>query len=153
MPETPILPSQVVQVGLIVSDIEKTAQAYCRVFGVEMPAIIVTDDYKVSHATYRGAPTPARAKLAFFNMGQLSIELIEPIGEPSTWKDHLDEHGESVHHIAFNIQGTEEVVSRLDEVGIPVVQQGDYTGGRYTYLDSAASLGVALELLENFPDS
>jgi hypothetical protein len=28
----------------------------------------------------------------------------------------------------------------------PVVQQGDYTDGRYTYPDSVAKLGVALEL-------
>lgn len=150
MSESPILPSKVVQVGLIVRDIEKTARAYCQVFGVEMPQIIETDGYEVSHATYRGQPTPARAKLAFFNMGQLSIELIEPIGEPSTWQEHLDGHGVSVHHIAFQIEGTDEVVRRLNEVGIPVVQRGDYTGGCYTYLDSVKELGVALELLENF---
>jgi methylmalonyl-CoA/ethylmalonyl-CoA epimerase len=150
MSETPILPNKIVQVGLIVRDIEKTAQAYCQVFGVEMPKIIETDGYDVSHATYRGLPTPARAKLAFFNMGQLSIELIQPIGEPSTWQEHLEAHGESVHHIAFQIEGSEAVVRRLDEIGIPVVQKGDYTGGCYTYLDSAQKLGVALELLENF---
>lgn len=150
MNPSPILPNHIVQVGLIVRDIEKSAQAYCQVFGCAMPQIIVTDDYAKSHSTYRGKPTTARAKLAFFDMGQLSIELIEPIGEPSTWKEHLDAHGESVHHIAFNIQGTQAVSQRLAAVGIPVVQQGDYTGGRYTYLDSVAKLGVALELLENF---
>ena len=150
MSPSPILPSHMVQVGLIVRDIEKTARAYCQVFGCEMPQIIITDEYDKSHSTYRGKPTTARAKLAFFNMGQLSIELIQPIGEPSTWKEHLDAHGESVHHIAFNVQGTEAVCQRMAAEGIPVVQQGDYTGGRYTYLDSVAKLGVALELLENF---
>ncbi len=150
MNPSPILPSHIVQVGLIVRNIEQSAQAYCQVFGCAMPQIIVTDDYEKSHSTYRGKPTKARAKLAFFDMGQLSIELIEPIGEPSTWKEHLDARGESVHHIAFNVQGTDEVSRRLAAVGIPVVQQGDYTGGRYTYLDSVAKLGVALELLENF---
>jgi catechol 2,3-dioxygenase-like lactoylglutathione lyase family enzyme len=150
MKPTPILPSKVVHVGLIVGDIEKTAQAYSRIFGVEMPQIMVTDGYEISHAVYRGQPTPARAKLAFFNMGQLSIELIEPIGEPSTWKEHLDAQGESVHHIAFQIQDTPAVVERLAGEGIQVIQQGDYTGGRYTYLDSTEKLGVALELLENF---
>ena len=150
MSETPILPNKIVQIGLIVRNIEQTAQAYCQVFGVAMPQIIETDGYEISHSTYRGQPTQARAKLAFFNMGQLSIELIQPIGEPSTWKEHLDANGETVHHIAFQIKDTPAVVEGLGEVGIPVVQQGDYTGGRYTYLDSVAQLGVALELLENF---
>jgi len=150
MAQKPILPSQVVQIGFIVRDIEASAKTYCRIFGVEMPQIIETDGYAVSHATYRGKPTHARAKLAFFDMGQLSIELIQPISEPSTWKEHLDTSGESVHHIAFRIKDTDQVVQELNEVGIPVVQQGDYTGGRYTYLDGTAQLGVALELLENF---
>jgi methylmalonyl-CoA/ethylmalonyl-CoA epimerase len=150
MTAKPILPSKVVQVGLIVRDIEKTAQAYCQVFGVEMPTIIETAGYEETHAAYRGQPTNARAKLAFFDMGQLNIELIEPIGGPSTWQEFLDANGEGVHHIAFTIKDTPKVVADLEGVGIPVVQQGDYTGGRYTYLDSAGPLGVALELLENF---
>ena len=150
MSNSPILPNKIVQIGLVVQDIEQTARAYCQVFGVEMPQIIETDGYEISHATYEGQPTEARAKLAFFNMGQLSIELIQPIGEPSTWQDHLKKNGESVHHIAFYIKDTNAVVKNLREAGIQVVQQGDYTGGCYTYLDSTPQLGVALELLENF---
>ena len=150
MSDSPILPSKIVQIGLIVRDIEQAAQRYCQIFGVEMPQINVTDGYEISHSTYRGMPTQAQAKLAFFNMGQLSIELIEPIGEPSTWRDHLNRRGETVHHIAFYIKDTDGTVQRLKDIGIPVVQQGDYTGGRYTYLDSETQLGVALELLENF---
>jgi archaellum component FlaG (FlaF/FlaG flagellin family) len=83
-------------------------------------------------------------------MGQVSLELIEPIGGPSTWREFLDEKGEGVHHIAFFVKDTGEAVRFLDGVDISVVQQGDYTGGRYTYMDSASALGVALELLENF---
>jgi hypothetical protein len=29
------------------------------------------------------------------------------------------------------------------------VQKGDYTGGRYSYVDTGAALGVALEFLQN----
>jgi 4-hydroxyphenylpyruvate dioxygenase-like putative hemolysin len=83
-------------------------------------------------------------------MGQLSLELIEPVGGPSTWREFLDQKGEGVHHMAFVVQDTDEAVSFLEEAGIEVIQQGDYTGGRYTYLDSVSLLGVVLELLENF---
>ncbi|TFG70725.1 MAG: VOC family protein, partial [Anaerolineales bacterium] len=37
----------------------------------------------------------------------------------------------------------------LDAKGIPLVQSGEYTGGRYAYTDGIAQLGVILELLEN----
>lgn len=62
----------------------------------------------------------------------------------------LDTHGESVHHIAFQIKGTDHVVGYLNGQGIATVQQGQYTGGMYSYMDSMPKLGVMLELLENF---
>ena len=40
-------------------------------------------------------------------------------------------------------------LSSLEEKEIPAVQRGDYTGGRYAYVDSAPALGVILELLES----
>lgn len=138
------------QVGLVVNDIETTIDSYCEIFGLSRPEVIVTDEYEAAKTVFRGQPTRAKAKLAFFNMGQVQIELIEPIGEPSTWKEGLDENGESVHHLAFIIKGTNEVVKRLESKEIPVIQQGLYTGGMYTYVDSVKQLGVVLELLENF---
>jgi catechol 2,3-dioxygenase-like lactoylglutathione lyase family enzyme len=140
----------VCQVGLIVRDIERSAEAYSRVFGMQNPEVIVTDGQEISHAKYRGEPMDARAKLAFFNMGQITLELIEPIGGPSTWQEFLDRQGEGVHHIAFFVEDTDRAVASLEQHDIAVIQQGDYTGGRYTYVDSAPALGVILELLENF---
>ncbi len=137
------------QIGLVVRDIERTAKIYADVFGMDVPNVIITDTEDVAHTKLRGAPTQARAKLAFFQMGNVSLELIEPIGEPSTWKEFLDEHGEGVHHIAFQIKGMDRALAYLDSKDIPVIQRGDYTGGRYAYVDGAPSLGVVLELLEN----
>jgi methylmalonyl-CoA/ethylmalonyl-CoA epimerase len=137
------------QVGLIVRDIERSIETCSRVFGVPEPEIVVTDGPEIAHTRFKGEPTDARARLAFFEMGQVSLELIEPIGGPSTWQEFLDEKGEGIHHIAFIVEDTDAVVKLLEGEGVGVMQQGDYTGGRYTYLDSASALGVVLELLEN----
>lgn len=150
MNENAIGTNVICQVGLVVHDIEKSIDSYCEIFGFSRPNIIITDEFELAKTNYRGQPTQARAKLAFFDMGQVQIELIEPIGEPSTWKEALDANGESVHHLAFFIQGTDQVVQRLEAKGIPMIQQGHYTGGMYTYVDGAKKLGVVLELLENF---
>ena len=42
-----------------------------------------------------------------------------------------------------------EKLAYLDSKGMLLVQQGEYTGGRYAYVDSVAQLGTILELLEN----
>ena len=139
----------ITQIGIIVKDIHKTAQAYASLFGLKVPDIIITDTADRAQTEYQGTATQARAKLAFFNMGSLQLELIEPDEHPSTWREFLDTYGEGVHHIAFQIKGMQDTVSFLDSKGMPLVQKGEYTGGRYAYIDSAGPLKVMLELLEN----
>jgi methylmalonyl-CoA/ethylmalonyl-CoA epimerase len=139
----------ITQVAIVVRDVAKTARAYADLFGLPMPEIIVTDSEEKAHTRYRGAPTPARARLAFFDMGSLALELIEPDGQPSTWQEFLDAHGEGIHHIAFEVKGMADAVNFLASKGMPLVQAGEYTGGRYAYIDSTAQLGAILELLEN----
>ncbi len=140
----------VTQIGIVIRDIEKTARAYAEVFGVPVPSVQITDGLDKAHTRFMGEPTEARAKLAFINFGQVTIELIEPIGAPSTWQEFLDEHGEGVHHIAFVVKGMDDHIATLTTHGVPLVQKGDYTGGRYAYLDGAPRLAVLIELLENF---
>ncbi|MCK6627964.1 MAG: VOC family protein [Anaerolineae bacterium] len=139
----------ITQVAIVVKDIEAKARAWAEVLGLPVPEIIITDTYEHAQTEYEGRPSEARAKLAFFHLGQIDLELVEPIGEPSTWKDQLDEHGDSLHHIAFEIKGMPEKTAYLDAKGIPLVQRGEYTGGRYAYFDGNAQLGATIELLEN----
>ena len=139
----------VTQVGVIVADIEAKAKAWADVLGLPIPEIMITAGYDVAQTEYEGEASPARAKLAFFNLGQVDLELIEPIDGPSTWKDQLDQHGDSLHHIAFVIDGMQEKVAYLNTKAIPLIQRGEYTGGRYAYLDGTGPLGTVLELLEN----
>ena len=139
----------VCQVGVVVEDIAEVSQAWAELLGVEVPPARLTDGQDISHIRYRGEGTDARAKLAFFDLGQVQLELIEPMGGPSTWREFLERNGQGIHHIAFRIQGMDDVIARLEARGVPVVQRGDYTGGRYAYLDGIRRLGAILELLEN----
>jgi catechol 2,3-dioxygenase-like lactoylglutathione lyase family enzyme len=149
MSEPALGTTTVTQVGIIVRDVEATARAWSEILGLPMPEISITDTVELAQTEYQGKRSTARAKQAFFHMGQLDIELIEPIGAPSAWKDQLDQHGDSLHHIAFGVRGMKDKVAYLASKGIPLVQRGEYTGGRYAYLDSGAQLGCILELLED----
>jgi methylmalonyl-CoA/ethylmalonyl-CoA epimerase len=143
----------VTQVGLIVEDIEKTSQNYADILGVPKPPIIVTPGYAVSKTTYNGEPSDATAKLAFFDFGQLQLELIEPDEKPSVWREFLEEKGEGAQHVAFQIKDTQRVTDYLAKHGIEIAQQGLYAdgSGMYTYMHSEETLGAVVELLENFP--
>ncbi|QMV42942.1 VOC family protein [Cohnella cholangitidis] len=139
----------ITQIGLLVNDIEKTSQTYADFFGIEKPEWFWTDPLEAAQTEYRGERSEARAKLAFFDMGSLQLELIEPDHHPSTWRESLDRDGEGFHHIAFAVRGMKEKIAVLEARGMPLLQKGEYTGGRYAYLDTFKDLKVLVELLEN----
>ena len=141
---------RVTQIGVVVQDIEKASQAYAEFLGMDKPQWFLTDTVDKAHTVFKGKSTEARAKLAFFELDNITIELIEPVGGPSTWQEFLENKGEGIHHIAFEIKDMDKKIERLKAGGISLLQKGDYEGGRYSYMDGGASLGLILELLENF---
>jgi catechol 2,3-dioxygenase-like lactoylglutathione lyase family enzyme len=145
----------VTQVGIIVKDIEKTAARWSEVLGLPKANIFSTPGYDVVKTTYNGEPSHATAKLAFFSVGQMQIELIEPDEKPSVWRQFLEERGEGAQHIAIHVKNTQQAVDHLGQHGIVISQQGYYgdLSGMYTYMGSDEPLGTTVELLENYPRS
>ncbi len=137
------------QVAIVVRDIEASTRRYAEILGQPVPKIITTAPGLEVQQTFCGQPTNAHAKLAFFPLGQVEIELIEPVGGLSTWQDVLDRKGEGLHHIAFWVEGMQKSVDFLKAHGIPMIQRGDMGEGQYAYFDAEGQLGVVLELLEH----
>ncbi len=141
--------NNMVQVGIIVRDIEKSAKEYADFFGIDTPKPMITDGLEKAETEYKGKPSETRAKLAFMDFGSLQIELIEPDEHPSTWREYLEEHGEGIHHLAFTINGMKEKVATLTGKGFALDQKGEYSGGRYAYINTRGVLKTIVELLEN----
>jgi methylmalonyl-CoA/ethylmalonyl-CoA epimerase len=137
----------VVQIGIIVKDVEKTASAYAGVFGIPKPEIVPMADDSFANTMFHGKPSQAKGKAAFFDLGAVQMELIEPIGTPSTWEEFLRTNGEGIHHIAFRTQDIDAAREFLDSKGMKTVQQGGWDGGQYAYVNSSKQLGMILELL------
>ena len=143
------------QVGFVVNDIEETKRKYALLFDCLLPETQPCGDYEITQTRVFGEPAPgANCKLAFIDLTPgVQLELIEPNHEPSVWRDHLDRYGEGIHHIAFNVEDADQVISRLKtEFGAVVEQEGNYGdgSGRYIYLDVQDALKCRIELLESF---
>lgn len=138
---------QITQIGLVVNNIEEASKKWAAILGFEeVPPVIITDEYKKANTQFEGKPTEAMAKLAFFSLENITIELIEPVGKKSTWYKQLKKHGEGIHHIAFGVVGMENNIQYLEKRGGTLVQKGDFTGGSYSYVDMQ-NVGVIIELL------
>jgi methylmalonyl-CoA/ethylmalonyl-CoA epimerase len=142
---------EMMQVGIIVKDIEKSARQWAAFLGEEnIPDIFLAAESKLNPTEYKGKRTDASAKLAFFQLDNITVELIEPVGGPSTWQEFLDTRGEGIHHIAFNIKGMKHYIKSFGEHGIPMVQHGGWDTGEYSYMDGSKNLALIIELLENY---
>ena len=151
-PSTPVLGTRnVCQVAVVVRDIEQSAITYAAFLGLPVPPILTTDAGHQLNQTYQGKPTDAQCKLAFFDMENTVIELIQPLGGDSSWQAVLDEKGEGIHHIAFKVTDTAGKVRALEAAGMPMLHQGgDPKTGQFTYIDARGKLGILVELLEGY---
>lgn len=141
------------QIGMIVRDVEVTKVKMAEFLGMPVPPTQDIGEYEVIQTRYKGQAAPdAKCKMAFFDLDNIQLELIEPYGGQSTWMDYLQQHGEGVHHIAFGVKGTDQVIATCETAGFPCVQRGVYGGadGEYAYMDATDSLKLFFETLESY---
>lgn len=139
------------QVGIIVDNIEASAANWAAFLGMEeVPGISIAEGHESVPTEFRGQPSDAKAKLAFFQLDNITIELIEPMGGNSTWQEFLDENGPGIHHIAFDIEDMETTVKDFEAFGIPELQHGGWGTGEYAYMDGTGKLALIIELLEHY---
>ena len=141
------------QVGFIVKDVETTKRAWAKFLGMEVPETQPIGDYEITKTQYKGEDAPeAYCYMAFFDVGPgLQLELIEPNEKPSTWRSFLEEKGEGIHHVAFQVQDSAACVANAEKEGLKLVQRGIYGdgSGEYNYLE-APELKCIVELLESY---
>ena len=144
--------NKVEQLALVVNDLDKAAEAYCKLLGIEKPPVIHAGPSEITNVIYRGKPTEGKSRYMFINTPLIQLELIEPGDSPSTWKEHLETYGAGVHHISFVVDNMEEKMNILEDMGYPVIQTGNFFNGkgRYAYMDTTSTFKVIIELLERF---
>ena len=148
----PIEDTRLVQIGFLVKDIEKTKKQFARFFDVPEPETVNSGEYEVVKTEYRGQPAPkAKCLMTFFYFGDLQMELIQPNEEPSLWREHLEQFGEGIHHISFQVKGMNKTISACEDWGMKLRQKGEYRrgNGRYAFMDALNDLKVVVELLES----
>ncbi len=144
----PLESKRLAQVSFVVPDVESVATTLAGLFGLAVPEIQVTDSYDDTGVQFKGEPTDARAKLAFLELDNVTIELIEPIGSPNSYREALDDRGPGLHHLGFHTTDMERDVGRLEAGGASPVQSGRFRGGRYTHLEGYGDFPARIELLQ-----
>ena len=141
------------QIAIIVNDVEATKRAYAKFWGMEIPETIDAGEYSVTKTVYKGAPNElAGCNMAFFHLGNIDLEIIQPNPAQSTWRDWLETHGEGLHHIAFQVKDIFKSMEDMKNAGYECTMWGYYGdgSGAYAYFDCMADLHCFVELLCSF---
>lgn len=146
-----------VQIGAVVQDLDQSMAVLSEVFGIG-PWRTLTwppEDRIDMNRVYRGAPSEFTARMAFAELGPIELELIQPLTGASIWADFLAEHGPGLHHIRFNVEDLQPVVSYLAGRGIGVTQQasGIRPGTSWANFDTESTAGFTIEVMRPVPGS
>lgn len=146
MEVTPVF-KKVLQVGLVVRDLDKTMDTCTRIMGIGPWQVHHLDKESLKDVTVNGEPANLSMKVAFANIGNVQIELIQPLEHGGIYASFLEERGEGLHHIACAVDDYDETVARLAREGIGVVQGGATSDGMgFAYLDTTEVMGCITEI-------
>ena len=75
-------------------------------------------------------------KIAITRVGEVELELCQPIDGNSIYQDFLMEHGEGLHHLNFLVDNVDETTEILAKEGFPSIQSGCFGDtGAYEYIE------------------
>ena len=140
----------ITQISLAVRDLDKTMEAYYKVFGWG-PWNVFEHKPPAHHNTeLRGKPEHYALRGAEVYVGDMNFELLQPTEGPNLWSEFIAERGEGIASIAVMFKEKEDgdavKAAFKDRLGIDVTMKaniGDHI--EYYYLDTQERFGCLIE--------
>ena len=92
-----------------------------------------------------------RTKVAFIQIGEVRIELVQPTEPDSPVGKFIEKRGEGIHHIALGTDGINEDLAGLSDKGVRLIDKEPKTGAhgaKIAFVHPKSSHGVLLELCQ-----
>jgi catechol 2,3-dioxygenase-like lactoylglutathione lyase family enzyme len=139
-------------ISIVVRDAEK-AQKYYESIGigpwVEYPPM--KEYVKINVPDENGF---YNLKIKCVQIGPIQLQLVEPGQGDSLYKDHLEEKGEGVFHIGFDVNDISAIDPKIEAMGLNVLSNGRRENGSgFSYLDTASDAGLVLLVRQSPPGS
>ena len=127
-------------IGIAIGNLEEQLSFYKDVLGLEFTGTEEVVDQKV--------------KVAFFNVGETRIELLEPTSEDSPVQKYLDKNDgkPKVHHIAYEVDDVQKALDEAKEKGVRLIDEKPRRGAggaQIAFLHPKSTAGILTELCEH----
>lgn len=142
-----MFPLDIYQTGYVVNDIDQAVERWRKSTGLD--GFQFLRHIQVDNGLYRGQPTAIDFSVAVVQTTTLNIEFIaQHDQQPSCYRDLFPDGGEGLHHVAIRSNDYDADLARYLENGFLSAFSGTYQGTRFNYIDTSATLGIMVELVE-----
>lgn len=121
-------------IGIAVKDLDESIEYYEKALGLHCHGKEEVESQKV--------------KTAFFEAGEVHIELLEPTSEESPIAKFLEKNGEGIHHIAFGTDDIEAQLKGAADAGCRLIHEVPFEGAAnklVAFLHPKSTHGVLTE--------
>ena len=90
-------------------------------------------------------------QVSFFALEDTKVELIQPVSEKSTVHKYLENKGEGIHHVAFEVEDIYAEMGRLKSEGFQPLTEKPYVGALnklVCFFHPKTTNGVLVELCQ-----
>ena len=147
MTDKPIF-TGILQIGLVVRNCDASVKRWAEECGIGPWQIYEFNPETIDRMIISGKRREYAMRLAKTYVGPVQLELIEPKDDKSAYAEFLREHGEGLHHVAFEVNDYRKVIGWYEKRGEPILQSGRWNGRTYTYLDLRKDLGLIAEIYD-----
>jgi hypothetical protein len=106
------------------------------------------DSTTVTQRTYGGREADFGIKVCFADVGDMALEIMQPLWGPSIFQEFLDTRGEGIHHLAFDAEGRPwpERLATFEQRGFPLAQSGRFMDANaFAFFATEAVAGTTFE--------
>ena len=133
------------QLGVVVQDVDRVVTFFSQTLGIGPFKVIERE--RVG-AIVRGKTTTYRLKVALAPLGDLELELIQPLAGESLQMEFAGAKGAGLHHLGFFVHDIQKYIDAFAQRGYAVLQSDRTQSPHFAYLDTEAEAGFMLELIE-----
>ncbi|WP_028775672.1 methylmalonyl-CoA epimerase [Shimazuella kribbensis] len=93
-----------------------------------------------------------KVRVAFFQIGESRIELLEPVDDTSAIAKHIQKRGEGFHHIAYEVENIHQSISSLQKKGVSLINEEPKEGAHQSliaFLHPSSTGKVLTELCQS----
>ena len=140
------------QTAFVVRDIEASAAAFWDEFriGPWTGWTLTPDLFRNSH--FRGAPGQFSFRHALAWKDGAQFELVQPLAGDSLFSEHLERHGEGLHHIGMYVADIAAARSQMEARGFRAVQGASGFGadgdGCFCYFETDRPIHTIVEIIQ-----